>query len=113
MWTLRLMSGKEITLSNKEAEAIGEAVTLGAKLVKVKSGLVINPSTISEMVSDEEMLAINPIVQDPDWFMINSDNYETRNSALMRLDRKYPLPKFQKEWDEANASKKALVVEND
>lgn len=113
MWTLRLMSGKEITVSKNEVDAIIMATDSGAKFIRVKSGLVINPSTITEMISDGESLAINPIISDSDWVRANGPDYMARNDALIRLDKKYPLPKFQKEWDEANASKQALVVQDE
>lgn len=114
MWTLRLMSGKEITVSEAVVESIIVATDQGVKFIRIKEGLVISPSTITEMISDEEKLNFNPILNDPDWKIHHdSSDYRRANLASERLDRKFPLPKFQKEWDEANATLKALVNKND
>lgn len=110
MWTLHLMSGKDFEITQEEAESLLFLSKEGAKLVKVRNGLIINPSTISEIVSDEEMMNLNPIINDPDFRLMGSEDYPTKNRAMERLDRKYPLPKFEKEWEEAHASLHSLTV---
>lgn len=108
MWTLQTHNGDKFLISENQLQAYLKVSESGAKLIKI-GGLYISPSSVSLIISDEEMklskLRQNPILNDPDF----KKWVESGNPAIANhLDKRYYLPKFQKEWDEAKSNKKYL-----
>ncbi len=108
MWTLQMFGNQTFKVSDEQAVVIQKAIENNWKVVGFL-GFTIAVSGIEFLISEEmeknQHLLLNPILND-EAFRGLCDSGEARFANM--LDSRYPLPKYQKEWDEANANKDFL-----
>jgi hypothetical protein len=110
MWKLKTFSGQTFTLTDKEKDFYLTQVNQGVKVI-VFPQFVLSPNfeyLISEEQEALEKLRNNPILQDPDFFKLTSEDYHTRSGAIDMLNSRYAGPKYQAVWDEALKHKDAI-----
>lgn len=108
MWTLKTFSGQTFHLNDKEKDFYLKKVDEGAKMIVFPSFVL--SANFEYLISDEhaklEKLKANPILNDEDY----AKYLQTKSPHLAGvLDRRYPVPKYQLQWDEANKNRNSLT----
>lgn len=102
-------------LTPSEMDVLDQAMASGQSRVRFENFILSIPH-IAYVIKDSELdkikLLENPLLKDGDFMEMNQTDDPDRERRLMiKLEDRYPLPKYQQVWDEAKKNWKNLILD--